>query len=123
MMAGLIDNGIDGRGSMSYILRAGLLLVAMALAALLFGALSGKCAARASAGLARNLRKDIYYHVQTFSFANIDHFSTRGHRHAADHRRHQRTECVPDAHSRRGAQSADAGLCPVHGVSHQRGCR
>ena len=77
VMAGLIDNGIDG-GSMSYILRAGLLLVTMALAALLFGALSGKCAARASAGLARNLRKDIYYHVQTFSFANIDHFSTAG---------------------------------------------
>ena len=77
VMASLIDNGID-QGNMGYIVRAGLILVAMALAALLFGALSGKHAARASAGLAKNLRRDIYYHVQTFSFANIDHFSTAG---------------------------------------------
>ena len=43
---------------------------------LMFGVLSGKFAARASAGFAKNLRKDMYYNVQNFSFSNIDKFST-----------------------------------------------
>lgn len=76
-MAGLIDNGIDN-GDMRYILKTGLLLVGMALLALLLGALSGRFAARASAGLARNLRRDMYYKVQDFSFSNIDKYSTAG---------------------------------------------
>lgn len=77
LMAGLIDKGIDA-GDMNYIVKTGLLLAAMALLALLLGALSGKFAARASAGLARNLRHDMYYKVQDFSFSNIDKYSTAG---------------------------------------------
>lgn len=77
LMGGLIDNGIDA-GNMNYILKTGLLLVVMALLALLLGALSGRTAARASAGLARNLRKDMYYKTQEFSFSNIDKYSTAG---------------------------------------------
>ncbi len=74
LMAKLIDNGID-QGDMGYIIRMGLLLVVAALASLVFGVLSGISAARASAGFAKNLRHDMFYRVQDFSFTNIDHFS------------------------------------------------
>ena len=77
VMAALIDQGID-TGDHHAILRLGTLLIGMAAAALFFGVLSGVTTARASTGLARNLRHDIYHHVQDFSFSNIDKFSTGG---------------------------------------------
>ena len=67
VMADLIDRGIEA-GDMGHILRTGAVLVVMALFSLTFGVLSGRYAARASAGLAKNLRRDIYYNVQNFSF-------------------------------------------------------
>ncbi len=75
LMALLIDNGINN-SDMSYIKRVGALLVLSCVVSLIFGALSGKFAASASAGFAKNLRKDMYYNVQNFSFSNIDKFST-----------------------------------------------
>lgn len=75
LMARLIDYGIE-RADLAYIWKMGLLLVVMAMISLTFGALSGRYAAKASAGFAKNLRKDMYYHVQEFSFSNIDKFST-----------------------------------------------
>ncbi|WP_409228334.1 ABC transporter ATP-binding protein [Gudongella sp. SC589] len=75
IMARLIDQGIDA-GDMGVILRLGMLLLAAALIALTFGALSGRTAAIASAGFAKNLRQDMFYNVQNFSFSNIDKFST-----------------------------------------------
>lgn len=75
LMAMLIDNGIDA-GDMSYVLKIGAVLVVACAVSLMFGALSGKYAAKASAGFAKNLRKDMYYNVQKFSFSNIDKFST-----------------------------------------------
>lgn len=77
VMAALIDKGIYA-GDHPTILRLGTILIGMAAAALFFGVLSGVTAARASTGLARNLRHDIYHHVQDFSFSNIDKFSTGG---------------------------------------------
>lgn len=77
IMADLIDRGING-GNMPYILKTGLILVLAALMSLCFGALAGKYAAMASAGFAKNLRKDMYSHVQDYSFSNIDKFSTGG---------------------------------------------
>ena len=77
IMADLIDRGING-GNMPYILKTGLILVLAALMSLCFGALAGKYAAMASAGFAKNLRKDMYSHVQEYSFSNIDKFSTGG---------------------------------------------
>lgn len=74
-MASIIDIGI-GNKDMPYILRVGGILVLAALLSLLFGALSGKYAAMASAGFAKNLRHDLFYSIQNFSFANIDRFST-----------------------------------------------
>lgn len=77
LLADLIDLGID-KGDMNYILKLGLILIVMYVISLACGALSGKFAAKASAGFAKNLRKDIFYKVQNFSFANIDKFSTSG---------------------------------------------
>lgn len=61
---------------MSVILYYGGILVGMAVLSLIFGMLSGRFAARASAGFAKNLRKDMYYAIQDYSFSNIDKFST-----------------------------------------------
>ncbi len=77
IMANLIDKGIN-QGSMPVILKMGLLLFLCSVMSLLFGVLSGQNAATASAGFARNLRKDMFDHVQDFSFANIDKYSTGG---------------------------------------------
>ena len=77
MMAELIDKGIEA-GSMENIVRYGVLLVVMAVVALMFGALSGRFAAKAATGFSRNLRREMYHNVQKFSFSNIDKFSTGG---------------------------------------------
>ena len=76
-MAKIIDIGI-ANGDMSYIVQRGIILVIMAMLALFFGVQAGNMAAVAAAGYAKNLRHDIFYKVQDFSFKNIDHFSTSG---------------------------------------------
>lgn len=75
LMANLIDDGIYG-GEMNMVYKIGIELVLCAILSLIFGMLSGKFAAKASSGFAKNLRKDLYYKVQNFSFTNIDSFST-----------------------------------------------
>ena len=77
VMADLIDKGIEA-GSMNMILRYGAILVGFALVALAFGVLSGRSCARATAGFARNLRHDMFHHLQVYSFSNIDKFSSAG---------------------------------------------
>lgn len=74
-MAEIIDKGIK-TSDMGYIARTGILLAVFALMSLACGALSGKFAANASAGLAKNLRRKMYYNIQNFSFSNIDKFSS-----------------------------------------------
>lgn len=69
-------NSIQDGCSMKEVTKDGLLLVAMALVSLTFGALAGKFCATASAGFAKNLRHGIFYKIQDFSFSNIDRFST-----------------------------------------------
>ena len=76
-MAKIIDVGIMN-GDMAYIIKLGALLVLLAVVALFFGAKAGQLAAVASSGYAKNLRHDIFYKIQDFSFGNIDHFSTPG---------------------------------------------
>ena len=75
LMAYLIDYGISKK-DMSYVLWMGLALVILAMLSLLSGFLAGRYAAIASSGFARNLRHDMFYNVQKFSFSNIDKFST-----------------------------------------------
>ena len=75
LMANLIDKGIYA-SQMNEILKIGVMLVVASLLSLTFGILSGITASKASAGFAKNLRKDLYYKIQDFSFTNIDKFST-----------------------------------------------
>ena len=75
VLAKLLDDGVMG-GSMSTILTYGAILVGLAIVSLACGALSGHFAAIASAGFGANLRHDIYYNIQDFSFQNIDKYST-----------------------------------------------
>lgn len=77
LMAKIIDVGIMN-GDMAYIIKLGALLVLLAVVALFFGAKAGQLAAVASSGYAKNLRHDIFYKIQDFSFGNIDRFSTPG---------------------------------------------
>ena len=76
-MARMIDNGVE-KGNMSYIDRVGAVMAVLAIAGLIAGFLGGKYGALASSGFARNLRKAMYTNIQTFSFSNIDKFSTAG---------------------------------------------
>lgn len=73
LMASIIDQGIYG-GNMNTLLKLGLYMVLCIIIGLIFGLVAGGL----SAGFAKNLRKDLYFHIQGFSFANIDKFSTAG---------------------------------------------
>ena len=75
--AKIIDNGLQA-GNMQAVYQYGIVMLVMAFFSLAFGALAGKYAASASAGVAANLREAIYSNIQTFSFSNIDKFSTAG---------------------------------------------
>ena len=77
LTAQIIDQGIYG-GSMDALVKLGLSMIVLVVLGLVFGLVAGARAATASAGFARNLRRDLYFHIQDFSFANIDHFSTAG---------------------------------------------
>lgn len=73
-MADLIDKGINA-GNMNVVLKFGFILIGMAILSFTFGALSGNFCAKSSSGFAKNLRKDLFYKIQNFSFYNIDKFS------------------------------------------------
>ena len=77
LMASIIDDGVTA-GNMNHIYLIGALMLAAALCSLTLGILGGQFGARASAGFARNLRRAMYENIQTFSFSNIDKFSTSG---------------------------------------------
>ena len=77
VMAKIIDNGIEA-GNMSYVYKCGGVMVLMAFLSLTFGVVAGRFAATASTGFSYNLRRSMYENIQTFSFSNIDKFSTAG---------------------------------------------
>ncbi len=75
LMAKIIDVGIQN-SDLNYIFKIGIVLVISAFLSLAFGMLSGRYAAKASAGFAKNLRQGMFYNIQNYSFTNIDKFST-----------------------------------------------
>lgn len=77
LMASIIDDGVNA-GDMGHICKVGGIMVAAAAVGLLAGLAGGRYGAKASAGLAKNLRETMFNHIQTFSFANIDKYSTAG---------------------------------------------
>lgn len=77
LMASIIDDGVNA-GNLGHIYKVGGIMVAAAAIGLLAGIAGGRYGAKASAGLAKNLRETMFNHIQTFSFANIDKYSTAG---------------------------------------------
>ncbi|MDO4743810.1 MAG: ABC transporter ATP-binding protein [Clostridia bacterium] len=77
LMAYIIDKGIE-KGNMNVVFGIGIALILLVGLSMLCGAMSGRYAASASAGFAKNMRKKMFYSVQDFSFSNIDRFSTSG---------------------------------------------
>ena len=77
LMASIIDEGVN-KGNMEHIYKVGALMIMVAILGLLAGIAGGRFGAKASTGLARNLRETVFNHIQTFSFSNIDKFSTAG---------------------------------------------
>ena len=75
VMADMIDHGVEA-GNISYLYQRGAIMALLAVAGLITGILGGKYGAYASSGFARNLRKAMYTNIQTYSFSNIDKFST-----------------------------------------------
>ena len=75
VMADMIDHGVEA-GNISYLYQRGAIMALLAVAGLITGVLGGKYGAYASSGFARNLRKAMYTNIQTYSFSNIDKFST-----------------------------------------------
>lgn len=81
LMGWIVKYGIegnDGAGDMNYILKMGGIMTVLVILAFISGILGAAFGSIASCGLAKNLRKDMYSHIQSFSFANIDRFSTAG---------------------------------------------
>lgn len=77
LMASIIDDGVNA-GNMEHIYKVGALMIGTAVIGLLGGLLGGRFGAKASTGFARNLRETMFNNIQTFSFSNIDKFSTAG---------------------------------------------
>lgn len=77
LMASIIDKGVEV-GDMNHVYKTGVIMIVVATSGLLAGLAGGRFAAKASTGFARNLREAMFNHIQTFSFANIDKFSTAG---------------------------------------------
>ena len=75
LMGDLIDKGIM-KGNLTYICHLGLLLLLLALAGIIAGTTASWLAGRAAAGFSKNLRHDLFNHIQQFSFENIDNFSS-----------------------------------------------
>ncbi|MCB2342623.1 ABC transporter ATP-binding protein [Clostridium estertheticum] len=75
LMARIIDNGIS-KGNLGYISKMGIVLVLCTIFSLFFGMQSGRYAAKASAGYAKNVRREMYYNIQSFSFSDIEKFSS-----------------------------------------------
>ena len=77
LMASIIDNGVN-KGDMAHIYKVGAIMIVAAAIGLFAGLMGGRFGAKASTGFAKNLREKMFNHIQTFSFSNIDKFSTAG---------------------------------------------
>ncbi len=79
LMASIIDDGVNvPGGDIHHICMVGAWMIVAAAIGLFAGLMGGKCGAYASAGFAKNLRKAMFYNIQSFSFSNIDKYSTAG---------------------------------------------
>ena len=113
-------NEIKAGSGMGVISRYGLILVVMALMSLAFGAGAGSVCASASCGFAKNLRKDMFYRIQDFSFENIDKFFYLVFSDENDDGRYERPAGIYDADPTCDPQPADVDLFLYDGVYYGR---
>ena len=119
VMADMIDNGVEA-GDISYLYRKGLIMALLAVAGLVTGILGGKYGAYASSGFARNLRKAMYTNIQTYSFSNIDKFSTSSLITTIDNRCNESAECISDAAAYvQCVRRQSMIMCDDYGFFHQ----
>ena len=119
IIAKLVNEMQAGCG-MDVIVNYGIQLVVMAILSLIFGVAAGNTCATASTGFARNLRKDMFYRIQDYSFENIDKFSVSSSGYPYDHRRGECADVLYDDHPRGHPRPADADLFIHHGLCHGR---
>ena len=112
LMASIIDEGVNA-GNMQHIYKVGGIMVVSAAVGLFAGLAGGRFGAKASAGFAKNLREAMFNHIQSFSFANIDHFSTAG------LVTRMTTECVHDDTAYVHACPCQYDLCHGDGICDQ----
>lgn len=105
LMSSIIDDGVE-RGDIHHIYIIGIWMVAAAGICLFAGVMGGKYGARASTGFAKNLRQAMFENIQTFSFSNIDKFSTPEFGYPYDNGCNKLTEFLSDA-------SAYVCTCPI----------
>ena len=117
-MSNLIDFGIEG-GSMAAVWKFGAFLLLLAAFQLATGVLAARIAARASVGFGANLREDMYNNVQTLRIFQHRQVFHRIHRHAPDDGRHERAECLSDAHAHGDPLAGHADFFHDRVVPHQ----
>ncbi len=118
LMASIIDNGVNVPGGYSPYLQSWWNYDCGSIFGLLAGMAGGRYGAKASAGFAKNLRNAMYDKIQTFSFANIDNFSTAG-LVTSDNRCDQCAECVPDDAAYDDESTGKYDLCDGDGIYDQ----
>ena len=114
LMASIIDKGVN-TGDIHHIYKVGGIMVVAAVIGLFAGMMGGRFGAKASAGFARNLREAMFNNIQTFSFSNIDKFSTAGLVTGCN----QYTECISDDPAYVHQSTGQYDLCDGHGIYNQ----
>ena len=117
LMASIIDKGVN-TGDINHIYKVGGIMIVAAALGLIAGMAGGRYGAKASTGFAKNLRNTMFDHIQTFSFANIDHFSTAG-LVTRLNRCDKRTKCISDGSAYDDEGTGEYDLRHGHGICNQ----
>ena len=115
LMASIIDKGVN-TGDIHHIYKVGGIMIVAAFCGLLAGMAGGRYGAKASTGFAKNLRNKMFDQIQTYSFANIDHFRSG---YTSDNRCDQCAECVPDDAAYDDESTGKYDLCNGDGIYDQ----
>ena len=117
LMASIIDDGVNA-GDIDHIYKVGGLMILAAAIGLAAGMAGGRFGAKASAGLAKNLRESMFNQIQTYSFANIDRFEYGRSCYTSDYRCDQCADGISDVTAYDDESAGEYALCDAHGVQH-----
>ena len=114
-MARIIDVGIQNN-DLDYIIRVGIMLVISAIMSLIFGVLSGRFAALASSGFAKNLRQGMFYSIQNYSFSNIDKIFYIKFSNKTNNRCNKCPKCFSNDNKSTSKRSSNDSICLNNGI-------